>query len=323
MALSRKQWLGVAREATAGTMQANPTLYLPTKGKFKNLKKRLYFTEDRNTRDGNNEVRDGSLHSEGDLQGAWYNDAAPYLLLAFMGTDTATQPNAGTAPTVYSHALTLADNPLPIDFWKGYDSFVYKMAYNVVKSIKFKWQAGESDKGLDYTATTLGQPFVKMTTGIPTPTFTSLAPFAGWMPTIQFSGAASTDIEEMEIDLEQKWTLWFPSNGSQNWVTAYPGERTAKLSFTARFDTDTLYQKYASGTGVDDHINVSFVGDLIAATYSQTLTLDFPIVGYDDMEHETGKDNVTIKGKATARPGTAVNSLFSATVQNTVASYAN
>jgi hypothetical protein len=72
--------------------------------------------------------------------------------------------------------------------------------------------------------TTLGSPLV--ITAPPTstgaaqpatliPTYGSYVPFAGWMPTIQFSGAASTDIEQMEIDLEQSWTLWFPSNGAQ------------------------------------------------------------------------------------------------------------
>ena len=51
------------------------------------------------------------------------------------------------------------------------------------------------------------------------------------------------------------------------------------------------------------------------------LTLDFPIVAFDDMEFETGKDNVTVKFNGTAMPGTAANSLMTAQVQNTVVSY--
>jgi hypothetical protein len=73
---------------------------------------------------------------------------------------------------------------------------------------------------------------------------------------------------------------------------------------------------------VDYHINVVFTGPLIASTYAQSLTLDFPIVGYDDIEHDDSKDNIKIKAKCTVRPGATPNSLFSATVQNTVNSYA-
>jgi hypothetical protein len=60
MAISKKQWLGVARQAIAGTSQPSPTLFLPAKATFKNMKKRIYFSEDRNTRDENNQVVDGS-----------------------------------------------------------------------------------------------------------------------------------------------------------------------------------------------------------------------------------------------------------------------
>ena len=440
MALSRKNLLGVAREATAGTMQAGPTLYLPAKTKFQNKKGRIYFQEDRYTRDGNNNVADGTRHSEGEISGAWYNDTSVYLLLAFMGADTASQPNSGTDPTVWQHALALTDNPLPLDFWLGLDAaslgFGYTMPYNVVKSAKFKWQAGQAAKGFEVTFATLGQPFTKSLIGwtsapnapVPTtsgtggtiaagvyqvlvslvysdghesapsaagpvttsgststitvpspatatgvtgwyayvsqvggaantstrqqaagsptaigtpltisapptstgavvgpnlsaPTFSTLAPFPGYAPQIQFSAVQSNDIEEMEIDLEQKYTLFSPSNGSPAWVTAYPGERTAKISFKARFDTDTLYQKYAVNTGIDDSILVTVNGPTISHAYTQQLQLNFPIVGYDDMEHDHSKDNVMISAKATPRPGSAVNSLFSALVQNTVSSY--
>jgi hypothetical protein len=47
------------------------------------------------------------------------------------------------------------------------------------------------------------------------------------------------------------------------------------------------------------------------------------VVAFDDQEFETGKDNITTKFNATAMPGTAANSLFTAQVQNTVTSYAS
>ena len=437
MAISKKTWLGVAREATAGTMQAAPTLFTPASVKFKNVKKRIYFQEDRNTRDGNNSVVDGTRHSEGEISGAWYNDTSVYFLLAFMGADSASQPAVGTDPTVWQHALSLTDNPLPLDFWLGYDSddlgFGYNMAYNVIKSIKIKWQAGEAAKAFEITSSTLGQPFTKITSGFPPvpalpvpttagtggtvlagtykvqvayvtatgesapstqasivtvgststitipspaassgatgwyayvsqaggsaltrqqpsgspstigtaltltapptstgaapqvsliPTYSTLNPLPGYAPLISLSSVQSNDIEEFEIDLEQKYTLFSPSNGSPAWVTAYPGERTAKVSFTARFDTDALYQKYAVNTGIDDSLVITVNGPIISHAYTQQLILDFPLLGYDDMEQDTSKDNIQLKVKATPRPGPNANSLFTASVQNTIASYA-
>ena len=320
MAISKKQWLAVAREATAGTLQSAPTVWVPGKAKFKNVKKRNYTPEDRGTRDANYTVTDGVRHAEGELSGDWYNDTVPYFLLGFMGIDTASQPNSATYPTVWSHAFTLADIPLPLDFWKSYDSEVYSMSYHVVSKFTLKWQA--MDKNLEYTASTQGHPFTKITSPSFTPSYSSILPFTGYSPTISLNGTQSSDIEEMQIDLEQKIELWYPSAGSSDFATIYFGERTAKIDYTARFDNDVNFLKYTTSPGLDDHINVAFQGALIASTYYESLALDFPIVGYDDVEQDDSKNNINIKAKCTARPGTTANSLFSATIQNTVASYA-
>jgi hypothetical protein len=322
VAISKKQWLAVAREATAGTAQTTPTLYVPGKAKFKNVKKRIYTPEDRGTRDANYNVVDGVRHSTGDLSGAWYNDTSPYFLLGFMGGDTPSQPNVGTAPTVWSHAFACTDVPLPLDLWKSYDAAVYSLTYQVVEKFKLKWSAGDADKGLEYTANTMGHAFSKIVSPTFTPTYSVLNPFAGYTPVISLAGAQSLDVEEMEIDLEQKVELWYPSANSPDFATIYFGERTAKINYTARFDTDANFVKYTTSPGVDDHINIVFTGPLIAATYNHSFTLDFPIVGYDDIEMDDSKVNIKIKAKGTARPGAVANSLFTATIQNTIASYA-
>lgn len=320
LGISKLQWLAVAREATAGTMQANPTLYIPGKAKFKNVKERIYTPEDRASRDANYNVLDGLRHSEGDFTGNWYNDSAPYFLLGFMGLDTPSQPNAGSAPTVWSHVFSLADVPLPLDFWKSYAAVNYNTSYHAITKLKLKW-AATGKKNLEYTANSMGHALTK-DVGAHTPSYSQVNPFAGYTPTISLNGTQSQDIEEMEIDLEQKVELWTPAAGSQDFAIIYYGERTAKLDYTARFDNDTNFTKFLSSPGTDDHINVVFSGDLIASTYHESLTLDFPIVGYDDIEMDDSKDNIKIKAKCTARPGATANSLFTATVQNTITSYA-
>ena len=319
--LSKKQWIGIATEATPGTLAATPTVYLPTKAEFKNKKKRTYFVEERNTRDVNNAVSDGGRWNEGSLKGTFYTDSSTAVLLAFMGTDTPTQPNAASDPTVWQHALALSDLPSTLSFWKAYHNIVYTMAYNVVEKFDLSWQSGDSDKGVLFDATTKGLPFVKITSGIPSPTYTTVQPLPGWSPTIQINGVASNDIDEVKISASQKWALWYPSNGSPQWTDAYPGDREMSIDFTARFDTDTLYQNFAVATGVDVAMVFTFTGALISGTYNESLVLTVPIVGFDEMDHDDSKENITIKAKCKARPGTAINSLFSAQVINTIASY--
>lgn len=320
MAISKKSWLGVATEATPGTARTNPTKYHPCKSKFSNKTKYVYLDEERGTRDANYGRVPTVQHATFSATGPYYNDTSPYFLYAFMGADTPSQPNASTDPTVWLHDLACADVPPTLDLFRGYDVAQYNFAYVVVEKVTFKWTA--DGKLLEMDADGQSQYGTKAAS-VGTPSYSGLLPFSGYMPTIQLNGTSSSDVEEVTITLTQKITLFYPSNGQQQFATAYFGERKAEVSFTARFDSDTpLYNHFFQGAGATtDHLNVAFVGPLISGTYNESLTLDFPIVGWDDMDLDTSKDNVQIKGKGTPMPGTTANSLFTATVQNTIASY--
>ena len=322
MAISKKSWLGVATEATPGTARTAPKVFHPCKSKFSNKTKYVYLDEERGTRDANYGRVPTVQHATGSITGPYYNDTSPYFLYGFMGADTPTQPNAGTDPTVWQHALACADIPPALDLFRSYDVKAYAFAYVVVDKVTFKWTADgkllemDSDVQSQY-GTVLATP--------PSPTYSTLLPFAGYVPTIQIAGSASSDIEEVTITLQQKVTLFYPANGQAQFATAYYGERKADFSFTARFDSDTpLYNHFFNGAGATtDHLNFDFKGPLISGTYNEELVLDFPIVGWDEMDLDTSKDNVQIKGKGTAMPGSTANSLFTATITNTVASYTN
>lgn len=321
MSLSKRQWLGVATESAPGTARTTPTLFHPCKAKFSNKTKMVYLNEERGTRDGNYSRVSTVQASKGQIQGPWYNDTSPYFLIAFMGIDTPSQPNAGSDPTVWLHSLTLGDanSTMPaLDCWKSLDYATYVFSYTVVEKVQIKFAA--DNKLLEADFDTQGQYGTKMSSP-PTPTYSGLLPFAGYTPTIQIDTVTNSDVEDMTITLDQKVTLFYSAAGSRQFVTAYFGERTAKLEGTLRFDNDTFYNYFLTGQDTFHHWNVAFTGPLIAGTYHQSLTLDFPIVGFDDMEFETGKDNVTVKFNATAMPGTTADSLMTAQVQNTIASY--
>ena len=295
-------------------------VFHPTKSKFTNKTKMVYLEEERGTRDGNYGRVSTVQAAKGTISGPWYNDTSPYFLNAFMGTDTASQPNAGTAPTVYLHSFTLADTPPSLTLFKSYDAAAYYFAYSVVEKVVFKFTA--DGKLLEADFDTQDQYGIKVSSP-QTPSFSGLLPFAGYLPTVQIDAASSNDIEEMQISVMQKVTLFYPANGSRQFATVYFGERTAKLEGTVRFDNDTFYNYFLTGMDTFHHFNVAFSGPVITGTYHQSLTLDFPIVAFDEQEFETGKDNITTKFTATAMPSTTANSLFTAQVQNTVTSYAS
>ena len=125
------------------------------------------------------QLRDGILStvqaSKGTISGPWYNDTSPYFLNAFMGTDTASQPNAGTAPTVYLHSFTLADTPPSLTLFKSYDAAAYYFAYSVVEKVVFKFTA--DGKLLEADFDTQDQYGIKVSSP-PTPSFSGLLPFA-------------------------------------------------------------------------------------------------------------------------------------------------
>lgn len=314
--ISKKGWLAVATETAPGTPAAAPTLYVPTKATYKNLKHRVYSQEDRGTRDGNYNASDTTKMAKGDFKGAWYNDSMGYFLMGFMGTDVVTLPTGATL--THSHALSLADVPPALTTWRNYDAAVFQFPYNVVDKMAFDMNVPNKVVDVDVSVQSY---FGSKVTGAFTPVFSAVVPMAAWNSTISISGTTSTIIEEMKITLEQKVTPYF-SSGSQGPTAFDYGERQAKIEFTARFADMTQYSKFLSTPPTDDSFIVTFTGGNIETTFVQELIFNFPIIGYDEVDVDTSKDVVLLKAKATARPGTTANSLFTATIQNGVTSYA-
>jgi hypothetical protein len=316
MAISKKTWTGIARETTPGTAVMTPSKFIPTKTTFKGGKKREYLNEERGDRNANYGVVDSVRQSSVDMKGPYYNDVSPILFWAGMGLPTTTQPAISTDPTVYKHTFNLADVPPSYTINRSLDAVTYYVPYSVLE----KWTLHFTTDGklLELDGTWLGL-WAQTNASPPTPTYSTLLPFAGYAPTIKFvDNVVSTDVTDLQIDYSQKITLWYPANGTQDFVTVYYGERDLKCEFTARFDNTTIYDRWRNNT--NDSLTLDFQGPVISNTYHQELSINLPTISYDTVEHDTGKDNVMIKAKATALvpPGS---SLITGFVQNTVASY--
>lgn len=319
MSLSKKSWTGIAREATPGVAIATPTVFVPTKTTFKGGKKREYLNEERGDRNANYGVVDSIRQTALDFKGPWYNDVHPYLMIAAMGNNTSSQPAVSTDPTVWKHVMNLADAPASMTVFRSLDAVTYYVPYFVVE--KFGLKFATEGKLLECDASGVGL-FAQIMASPPTPSYSVLNPFAGYMPTITLGGASSSDVIDFDFEFDQKVTLWYPANGTQDFITVYFGERKATVSFTARFDvagTGSLgiatYNKWRTNTM--DSLVVDVLGPIISHAYAQELNLNFPNISYDSIEHDTSKDNVLIKAKATliAVPGA---SLMTAYVQNTI-----
>lgn len=322
MSISKHSYMGVAREATPGTAMTAPTLYVPTKSTTKAKKKVEYLDEERGDRNSHYDSVDTIRWGEWDMKGSFYHDSMLYFLIAAMGSDTASQPNAGTDPTVWKHAVGLAEIPPSLTLFKNYDAALYYHPYSVVEKFTFKFSADGKLLEFDCNGKSIWP--TKYTGSALTPTFSSVKPFAGYAPKITLTGGATSDIDEFSLEFDQKITLWNPANGVPDWTTAYFGERKCSISFTARFDSDTLYNTYYL-QGTDDTLTIDFQGANIAGIYNNELNITAPVIHYDEMDHDLGKDNVLIKAKGTVKAsGAGVgNNMLQIWAYNTVASYAS
>lgn len=315
MAISKKTWTGTAKETTPGTAVTVPTKYIPCKTTFKGGKKREYLNEERGDRNANYGVVDSVRQSTIEMKGPWYNDVSPIAIFAGLGLPSSAQPAISTDPTVWKHTFAYQDIPPSYTIMRNLDAVCYYVPYSVLE----KWTLHFTTDGklMEFDNTWLGL-YAQPQASPPTPTYSTLLPFSGYSPTIKFlDNVVSTDVSDMQIEYDQKITLWYPANGQQDFVTAYYGERTVKVDFTARFDNTTIYDRWRNN--INDTLTFLVQGPIISNTYHQELSIVIPNLTYDTAEQDTGKENVLIKVKGTALATSG--SPLTGYVQNTVTSY--
>lgn len=273
MAISKKTWTGTAKEATPGTAITPPTQYHPTKAVFKGTKKREYLNEERGDRNANYGVVDSIRQSSIEMTGPYYPDVGPIQLWGWAGLPTSAQPAATTNPTVWQHTFALADIPPSYTVARNLDARAYTVPYSVVEKLDFQFAA--EGKLFEVKSSWVGM-FAQIYASPPVPTFSTVLPMAGYAPTVKFvDNVVSNDVADMTINFAQKCTLWYPANGSPDFVTVYFGERSITVDMTARFDNDTLYQRFRNN--VQDSLTFDIKGANIGK--NQLVTLGSPSAG--------------------------------------------
>lgn len=260
MGISKKAWTGTAVEATPGTIVQPPTKYIPTKAVFKGGKKRVYLNEERGDRNANYGVVDSVRQSSIEMKGPYYPDVSPVALWGWMGLPTTTNPTSG----VYLHTFTLSNIPPSYSVSRSLDTKTYTIPYGVVEKASLHYSV--DGKLLEFDSNWLGM-FAQIYASPPTPTYSTVLPMAGYAPTLKFvDNVFTSDVSDLQIDFAQKLTLWYGANNSQDFVTVYFGERSITVDITARFDSDTLYQRWRNNA--IDLLNFDIKGLPLVKTYS-------------------------------------------------------
>ncbi len=300
MGISKKSWTGTAKETTSGTAITVPTKYLPTKTVFKGGKKREYLNEERGDRNANYGVVDSVRQSAIDMKGPYYNDVSPIMLWGGMGLPSSAQPDATNVPTVWKHTFQLQDVPPTYTISRNLDTRLYYVPYSVVEKWILHFTA--DGKLLELDSNWVGL-FAQPNLSPPTPAYSTLLPFAGYAPTIKFvDNVLSQDVADLQVEYDQKITLWYPANGTQDFVTVYFGERSIKVDFTARFDNTTIYDRWRNN--VMDSLTFDLQGLLVGKTY--VVTLGAPSAGTFTLTY----NGLTTAGIAFNATGAVVQTAF-------------
>jgi hypothetical protein len=173
-AISKKAWQGFTTEAAMFTPGAAPTLYAPGKLNIKRMQAREYISDERGTRDADNDVMQLIRHGEWSRTGNFWHDSLGYLFVGSMGQSTDVQPDVSGAPTAYKHAFALQDIPPTITVWKSYHQIIYFCGGAFVEKWTIKWT---SEKALEMDASGKSLYPTKYTGAALTPTYSTVKSF--------------------------------------------------------------------------------------------------------------------------------------------------
>ncbi len=196
--------------------------------------------------------------SQIDLKGPYYPDSSPVAIWGGLGLPS----SATTALTATTkHTFQLQDIPATYTLFRHLDAKSYYIPYSSMA--KFSLHFTADGKLLELDSTWQGL-FAVINGAPPTPVYTTVLPIAGYAPTLKFSdNIVSQDVTDFQLDYAQQLLLFYPANGVADFVTVYFGERTIDLTLSARFDTDTLYQRFRV-SNIIDALTFDIQGPLVA-----------------------------------------------------------
>jgi len=318
--VSRATWIAVAAEAVSGTAEAAPKVYIPVElGGGISMKPVILKPKDtRGSRAATTARRQGVKAYPGKFKGTYFNDATSALLRSALGADTISQPSAGPDPTVYDHAMKLA-NTSPIsqtlfyNIWQA-TGFTESYAWTVID--KFKLSYKHKDSLLLWEMDTLSMKFAYLAGAVPTPTWTTLLPHAGWEAQVTKGAGLVAGVTEAEIEITNDYEEFYGSvttTVQQEPTEMMPGDHEVKGKCTI-LATRAQYELFTADT--EEVFQLVFVGETISSTFKQTITFNITKARYEGGERDNGEKVIMLKCEFEGVLDGSTSTVATATIRN-------
>lgn len=313
-------YAGYKKETTFGTA-ATVDKFIPVKSIEATQDPQNYYPEEIRGQRGQGKGIPMGLQNEASVE----MDAEPQslgdILLSALGAVTTTQPNAATAPTVYSHKFTPA-NVLPSYTWEKNDTVqTQQLVGSKTNTLTLSVEAGGDGVLTAELGLVVKSIVDKASPG--TPVYTDKDPFAFHKVTVMKGGAANDNLKSLEIEISNNLKDdQFYLSKSREVGGIEEGMREVSFSGEMKFKTKADYLAFTNGT--KEALTITFEGyTVLASTYYDKLEIKMNNVLYDSFEVPMGgpDDEVLASFEGRALIDKVSGYEIEATLQNTIVSY--
>lgn len=273
--------VGIAKETTFGTAVA-ATDYV----RF--ASETIAETIEQVKSDINMAIVDDSPYQEGlhtvagDVKGDVYPNIIGHFLRSALGAPVSTQPNSGTAPTVYQHVFTPSQtnfattNALPSYTLEVNRDLGAANAFQYVGAVvnELTMDFGVDTKIMNFTAAILAKALQGLITKT-TPSFDAQDPFVWSQVSVQLNSATNANISTFEIGVKNALDARPTLDGTKtvNRILRN-GKREFPVKFTVELQDTTEYQLWKNQSEVP--LTITLTGANIASTYNYSIKFEFP-----------------------------------------------
>jgi hypothetical protein len=287
---SVRSYLGIAKEATKGTVVA-PTDFIPvTKDSLKpvDIVDPLYDTGLRGSNVVNYAYIQGRTRSTVDFGGAVFADTIGYSIAGLLGSVATTGASAPYTHTIsLKNSLTAAADDQPISYTLTDFYAASNRSYPGCQFSDFSLRFN-ADGLLEYDAKSTG--WASSTQAATSPTFSTILPTPVWRGTVSIGGSSVSNAMTGNIDMKRNVTPVYGISDTQNPYSVFLGpiEVTGKITFI--MENDTELTRYLNNTQPAIVLNWAYGAGATAVQIQATISKG----AYTSAVIERGEDFVQV-----------------------------
>jgi len=225
----------------------------------------------------------GSFSMEGDV----FVDTIGFPLAGIFGTGAFTGGTPNTHLFTLNNEKTTTKGQCPsysITDFNGLQTRRYAAATQASLSLRltaqelFTWSAGWTTNPSD-------------TLSVPTPSYGTLPPIAGWVGTVSVAGSANALVEEMDISISRNVTPVQTVDGTQAPALIWQGAMDVSGSIRFIADAEVEFLRYLNYSGTPHAMEVTFTQGTaeVKATLSQVVYTSAKVDRGDDFTQVTAQ----------------------------------